>query len=174
MKFENQELFNKFSAVIKSRIVDKPSSCYLLHDNEIDLTILRHSIIEKDKNLLYVVRPSGTCLLRCDIYFFPKYYLSSRGDYKSFNYVHLNLSTGESHEITWEQAYEILSRPGKPPLRGSLGRFDYLKIVVDDLRSRGYADFLPAYNLDDLRRFAVQDDRPSLVGYIDNVLALCA
>ncbi|OZT31914.1 hypothetical protein CH229_28410, partial [Salmonella enterica subsp. enterica serovar Heidelberg] len=42
------------------------------------------------------------------------------------------------------------------------------------LRARGYADFLPAYNLDGLRHFAVKDERPSLVSYIDNVMALCA
>ncbi|MQK65599.1 hypothetical protein EIZ87_23000, partial [Escherichia coli] len=47
----------------------------------------------------------------------------------------------------------------------------YIKVVVEDLRIRGYADYLPAYNLDDLRRFALQDDRPSLVRYIDNVMA---
>jgi hypothetical protein len=70
MKTENQDLFNKFAAVISSRIVEQPSSCYYLHDSEVDLTILKHSIIDKDKNLLYVIRPSGTCLLRCDKYFF--------------------------------------------------------------------------------------------------------
>ena len=53
-------------------------------------------------------------------------------------------------------------------------KFDYLKLVIDDLRARGYADFLPAYNLDGLRHFAVKDERPSLVSYIDNVMALCA
>ena len=59
----------------------------------------------------------------------------------------------------------------KTPLKGNLGRFEYIKVVVEDLRIRGYADYLPAYNLDDLRRFALQDDRPSLVRYIDNVMA---
>ncbi len=53
----------------------------------------------------------------------------------------------------------------KTPLKGNLGRFEYIKVVVEDLRIRGYADYLPAYNLDDLRRFALQDDRPSLVRY---------
>jgi hypothetical protein len=88
--------------------------------------------------------------------------------------VHFNLATGKAEDITWQQALEVLSKPGRPPLRGSLGRFDYLKLVVDDLRTRGYADFLPAYNLDGLRHFAVKDERPSLVSYIDNVMALCA
>lgn len=143
----------------------------MLHDNEIDITILKHSILENDRNLLYVVRPSGTCLLRCDKYFYPKYYLRCRGDYKSFIYVHLDLHSGEAKEITWEQADDMLSSPGKPPLKGNLGRFEYIKVVVEDLRIRGYADYLPAYNLDDLRRFALQDDRPSLVRYIDNVMA---
>lgn len=174
MKTENQDLFNKFAAVISSRIVEQPSSCYYLHDSEVDLTILKHSIIDKDKNLLYVIRPSGTCLLRCDKYFFPNYYLTCRGDYKAFIYVHFNLATGKAEDITWQQALEVLSKPGRPPLRGSLGRFDYLKLVVDDLRTRGCADFLPAYNLDGLRHFAVKDERPSLVSYIDNVIALCA
>ena len=95
MKTENQDLFNKFAAVISSRIVEQPSSCYYLHDSEVDLTILKHSIIDKDKNLLYVIRPSGTCLLRCDKYFFPNYYLTCRGDYKAFIYVHFNLATGK-------------------------------------------------------------------------------
>ncbi|ELO4849591.1 hypothetical protein QUQ27_004515 [Escherichia coli] len=174
MNIENQDLFNTFAAVISSHIVEQPSSCYYLHDNEIDFTILKHSIIDKDKNLLYVIRPSGTCLLRCDKYFFPNYYLTCCGDYKTFKYVHFNLATGDAEEITWQQAFKILSKPGKPPLRGSLGRFDYLKLVVDDLRARGYADFLPAYNLDGLRHFAVKDERPSLVSYIDDVMALCA
>lgn len=49
MKTENQDLFNKFAAVISSRIVEQPSSCYYLHDSEVDLTILKHSIIDKDK-----------------------------------------------------------------------------------------------------------------------------
>lgn len=70
MNFQTNEVFNKFAAVIKSRIVNEPSSCYLLHDNEIDITILKHGILENDRNLLYVVRPSGTCLLRCDKYFY--------------------------------------------------------------------------------------------------------
>ena len=171
MNFQINEVFNKFAAVIKSRIVNEPSSCYLLHDNEIDITILKHSILENDRNPLYLVRPSGTCLLRCDKYFYPKYYLRCRGDYKSFIYVHLDLHSGEAKEITWEQADDMLSSPGKPPLKGNLGRFEYIKVVVEDLRIRGYADYLPAYNLDDLRRFALQDDRPSLVRYIDNVMA---
>ncbi len=51
MNIENQDLFNKFAAVISSRIVEQPSSCYYLHDSEIDFTILKHSIIDKDKNL---------------------------------------------------------------------------------------------------------------------------
>ncbi|MEJ1769275.1 hypothetical protein SMA54_19000, partial [Escherichia coli] len=46
MNFQINEVFNKFAAVIKSRIVNEPSSCYLLHDNEIDITILKHSILE--------------------------------------------------------------------------------------------------------------------------------
>lgn len=71
-------------------------------------------------------------------------------------------------------SFRSFVQTGKAPLRGSLGRFDYLKLVVDDLRTRGYADFLPAYNLDGLRHFAVKDERPSLVSYIDNVMALCA
>lgn len=58
MNFQTNEVFNKFAAVIKSRIVNEPSSCYLLHDNEIDITILKHGILENDRNLLYVVRPS--------------------------------------------------------------------------------------------------------------------
>ena len=78
MNFQTNEVFNKFAAVIKSRIVNEPSSCYLLHDNEIDITILKHGILENDRNLLYVVRPSGTCLLRCDKYFYPKYSLPWR------------------------------------------------------------------------------------------------
>ncbi len=47
MNFQINEVFNKFAAVIKSRIVNEPSSCYLLHDNEIDITILKHSILGK-------------------------------------------------------------------------------------------------------------------------------
>ncbi len=45
MNIENQDLFNTFAAVISSHIVEQPSSCYYLHDNEIDFTILKHSII---------------------------------------------------------------------------------------------------------------------------------
>lgn len=67
------------------------------------------------------------------------------GDYKSFIYVHLDLHSGEAKEITWEQADDMLSSPGKPPLKGNLGRFEYIKVVVEDLRIRGYADYLPAY-----------------------------
>lgn len=174
MNIENQDLFDKFATVISSCLVEQGSSCYYLHDTEVDLTILKHSIIDKDNNLLYVIRPSGTCLLRCDKYFFPNYYLTSRGDYKAFKYMHFNLAKGETKKITWQHAFEILSKPGKPPLRGSLEKFDYLKIVVDDLRARGYADLLPAYDLDGLRNFAVKDERPSLVTYIDNVMEVCA
>ncbi len=90
---------------------------------------------------MYVIRPSGTCLLRCDKYFFPNYYLTCRGDYKAFIYVHFNLATGKAEDITWQQALEVLSKPGRPPLRGSLGRFDYLKLVVDDLRTRRLCRF---------------------------------
>lgn len=163
------DLFKNFASVITSYIVKTPSSVYYLHDNEVDLRILEQSINEKDRTLLYVVRPSGTCLLRCDRYFYPKYYLTCRGDYRNFIYVHLNLATGEHQEITWEQAEELLAQPAALPIWNGQGKFEYLKTVVDDLRGRGYGDYLEAYNLDSLRRFAIDDERPSLVKYIDNV-----
>ena len=55
------------------------------------------------------------------------------------------------------------------PHRGYLGRHEYLVKVVNELRMKGYGEFLKCYNLDELRRFAIEDDRSSLVKYIDNI-----
>jgi len=166
------ELYNKLAAVIKSHIIPSPSAIYHLYDNEVDLRILKQSLDENDRSLLYIVRPTGTCLLRCDRYFFPEYYVTSRGNYREFSYVHLDLQTGEHRDIDWEEAQKILSKPMSLPVRNGLGKFEYLTKVVDDLRDKGYADYLPAYNLDELRKFAKDDGRPSLVNYIDKVMTL--
>lgn len=65
MNIENQDLFNTFAAVISSHIVEQPSSCYYLHDNEIDFTILKHSIIDKDKTCctLFVLQEPVCCVV---------------------------------------------------------------------------------------------------------------
>ncbi len=166
------EIYNKLAAVIKSHVVHNPSAVYHLYDNEVDMRILKQSLDENDRTLLYIVRPSGTCMLRCDRYFFPKYYVTSRGNYREFSYVHLDLRTGEHRNIDWEEAQALLSQPMSLPVRNGLGKYEYLTKVIDDLRDKGYADFLPAYNLDELRKFAKDDERPSLVKYIDNVMTL--
>ncbi|ENH3412125.1 hypothetical protein ABWC92_000836 [Escherichia coli] len=166
------EIFNKLASVINSHIVHNPSSLYHLYDNEVDMRILQQSLDENDSTLLYIVRPSGTCMLRCDRYFFPAYYVTSRGNYREFVYVHLDLRTGESRNISWEEAQEMLSKPMPLPVRNGLGKLEYLTKVVDDLRDKGYADYLPAISLDQLRKFAKEDERPSLVKYIDNVMTL--
>ncbi|EIC1586288.1 hypothetical protein K9692_003703 [Escherichia coli] len=166
---ESNEVYKKLADALNKYISLRDPSPFDKGDNEVDLNILKQSIIEKDRRLLYVVRPWGTCLLRCDKYFFPKYYLSSRGDYRSFKYVEFNLCTGEHEEISWQQGHEILSRPMDIPHRGYLGRHEYLVKVVNELRMKGYGEFLKCYNLDELRRFAIEDDRSSLVKYIDNI-----
>lgn len=61
MNFQINEVFNKFAAVIKSRIVNEPSSCYLLHDNEIDAysALFDHGLASKSDQRFASIRSTG-------------------------------------------------------------------------------------------------------------------
>ena len=163
------ELLSKLSAVLKCYIIQFESSSLFKDDHKIDLNILEQSLLDNDRELMYIIRPAGTHLLRTDVHFLPKYYLSCRGNHKEFIYIHIDLCTGEHKEIDWKEAEAVIFKPINPPSEIGFTKYDYLDKVIVDLKNRGFDEFLKSRNLEDLRRFAIDDERPTLVRYIDNI-----
>lgn len=161
-----REIFSHLAALLSVHAIGFENQPFFKDDNATDLRILEQSINELDRELIYIVRPAGTNLLRVDRYFIPDYYIKARGNYTEFKYVHLNLIEGTGKVISCDEAFQILNKKVNPPNPVGLTKYKYEESVLDDLSFRGYDVFLQSQNLEDLRRYAIKDENSKLLNYI--------
>ena len=164
-----REIFSQIAALLSVHAIGFENQPFFKDDNAIDLKILEQSINEFDRELIYIVRPAGTNLLRVDRYIFPDYYIKARGNFTEFKYVHVDLIEGTCEVISCDEAFQILNKKVNPPSHVGLTKHKYEKSVYDDLAFRGYDVFLQSQNLEDLRRYAIKDENPKLVNYLIKV-----
>ncbi len=161
-----REIFSQLAALLSVHSIGFENQPFFKDDNATDLRILEQSINEFDRELIYIVRPAGTNLLRVDRYFFPEYYIKARGNFTEFKYVLLNLIEGTGEVISCDEAFLILNKSVNPPSPVGLNKHKYEEKVLDDLSFRGFDVFLQSQNLEDLRRYAIKDENPKLLNYI--------
>lgn len=141
---------------------------YSEFDELTDLEILSNAMSKGYKKLLYVIRPAGTNLLAFEK-FIAEWYITARGDYKNFTYILIDLFEGVGDVITYQKAFELISKRIEPPYPLSQNSNDYLDWIKDDLRYRGFSNNIDTKSFKQIMEDAHIENSPVLIHYLEKV-----